>query len=223
MKNFVKQFSIFEILLTLTILGIHLYAATADAYTFPNYWFKRDDAYYYFKVAQNITEGYGSSFDGINLTNGYHPLWMLICIPVFALARFDVILPLRVLLVVIAIIQATTSILIYRLIKKHLSHTIAILAATFWSFNFYIHETVYQMGLETPIAALSIVYLIYKLSQFEEAWRTEKISLKQIAWLGLVSAIVMFSRLDLVFLQLLLAYGFFFVAIQFVIYSRLIF
>ncbi len=204
MKNFVKQFSIFEILLTITILGIHIQASLADAYTFPNYWFKRDDAYYYFKVAQNITEGYGSTFDGINSTNGYHPLWMLICIPIFALARFDVILPLRVLLVVISLMQATTAVLLYRLIKKHLSHAVAILAATFWSFNFYIHQTVYQMGLETPIAALAIVYLVYKLSQFEEIWRTEKVSLKQIAWLGFLSAIVMFSRLDLIFLAVII-------------------
>ncbi|HCR72294.1 MAG TPA: hypothetical protein DIW23_12675, partial [Anaerolineae bacterium] len=203
-KNFVKQFSLFEILLTIVILGIHIQASLADAYTFPNYWFKRDDAYYYFKVAQNITEGYGSTFDGINLTNGYHPLWMLICIPIFALARFDVILPLRVLLVVIALMQATTAVLLYRLIKKHLSHAVAVLAATFWSFNFYIHQTVYQMGLETPIAALAIVYLIYKLSQFEETWRTEKVNLKQIAWLGFLSAIVMFSRLDLIFLAVII-------------------
>lgn len=204
MKNFIKQFSVFEILLAITILGIHLYAATADAYTFPNYWFKRDDAYYYFKVAQNITEGLGSSFDGINLTNGYHPLWMIICIPIFALARFDVILPLRILLIVIAIMQITTSILLYRLIKKYLSNAVAILAASFWSFNFYIHTTVYQMGLETPLVALSIVTLIYRLSQFEETWRTQKITLQQIAWLGFLSAIIMFSRLDLVFLAIIM-------------------
>ncbi len=204
MKNFIKQVSLFEILLTLTILAIHINAALADAYTFPNHWFKRDDAYYYFKVAQNISEGYGSSFDKINLTNGYHPLWMLICIPIFALARFDVILPLRVLLVVIAFMQAATAVFIYRLIKKYLSRTAAILAAAFWSFNFYIHSTVYQMGLETPIAALSIVYLIYKLSQFEETWQTQPVNLKQIAWLGFLSAVVMFSRLDLIFLAVII-------------------
>jgi hypothetical protein len=204
MKNFIKQFSLFEILLSATILGIHVYAATADPYTFPNFWFKRDDAYYYFKVAQNITEGLGSSFDGINLTNGYHPLWMLICIPIFALARFDVILPLRVLLIVIAFMQITTSILLYRLIKKYLSHAVAILTASFWSFNFYIHSTVYQMGLETALAALSIVFLIYKLSEFEDTWRKQKITNQQIAWLGFISALVMFSRLDLVFLAIII-------------------
>ena len=43
-----------------------------------------DDAFYYFGIARNVAAGHGSTFDGINLTNGYHPLWMLIAVPVFA-------------------------------------------------------------------------------------------------------------------------------------------
>ena len=37
-----------------------------------------DDAFYYFGIARNVAHGHGSTFDGINPTNGYHPLWMLI-------------------------------------------------------------------------------------------------------------------------------------------------
>ena len=37
-----------------------------------------DDAYYYFGIARNLVDGHGSTFDQINLTNGYHPLWLLI-------------------------------------------------------------------------------------------------------------------------------------------------
>jgi len=129
--NFIKRFFPFEALLVTTILGIHLYAAFSDAYNFPNAWFMRDDAYYYFKVAQNITQGLGSTFDGINLTNGYHPLWMVICIPIFALARFDLILPLRILLMVMAGLNAATAVLIYRITKNNLSHPVAIAAASF--------------------------------------------------------------------------------------------
>ena len=76
-----KQLSVFEIVLVMVILGIHLYAALSDAYNMSNSWYTRDDAYYYFKVAQNISEGHGSTFDGINSTNGYHPLWMIVCVP----------------------------------------------------------------------------------------------------------------------------------------------
>lgn len=35
-----------------------------------------DDAYYYLETAVNIACGHGSTFDQINPTNGYHPLWM---------------------------------------------------------------------------------------------------------------------------------------------------
>ena len=79
-----KQFSWFETALIIVILSAYIYAACSDAFNLPNRWFIRDDAYYYYKVAQNISEGHGSTFDGINPTNGYHPLWMLICIPIFA-------------------------------------------------------------------------------------------------------------------------------------------
>ena len=204
MKNFSTRIPFFEILLVILMLGLHFKAAQADPYAFPNNWFVRDDAYYYFKVAQNIVEGNGSTFDGINTTNGYHPLWMLICIPIFALAKYDLILPLRVLLMVIAMIHAATSVMLYRLIKNHLSHAVAILAAVFWSFDEYIHATVYKMGLETPIAVFSVVLMIYMLSKFEKQWRNNQVTLKHIAGFGLLAALAMFSRLDLVFFAVII-------------------
>ncbi|MDO8753360.1 MAG: hypothetical protein Q7J80_05660, partial [Anaerolineales bacterium] len=171
-----------------------------------NAWFKRDDAYYFFKVAQNISEGHGSTFDGINLTNGYHPLWMIVCIPIFALARFDLILPLRVLLMVMAGFQAASAVLIYRMVKSNLSHVVAILAAVFWAFNFSIHNTVYEYGLETPLAVFALLYFIYKLSQFEREWplkRAKAVPTHEIVNLALIAVVVMFSRLDLVFLAII--------------------
>ena len=158
---------------------------------------------YYFKVAQNITGGRGIT-DGINLTNGYHPL-KIACI-IFALARFDLILPLRVMLMVMALLNAATAVLIYRLVKNNLSHAVALLAAPFWAFNFYIHNNVYEFGLETPLAAFAIVLFIYKLSQFERDWppkRAKPVTARQLATLAVSAVIVMFSRLDLVFLAVI--------------------
>src|SRR5690349_15741295 len=107
-----KRVAWFELLLIIVIMSISLYGAFSDAQNFSWRWFTRDDAYYYFKVAQNISEGHGSTFDGINKTNGYHPLWMLICVPIFALARFDLILPLRMLFVISGALSAVTAILL---------------------------------------------------------------------------------------------------------------
>ncbi|NYF91231.1 hypothetical protein RBB79_16550 [Tunturiibacter empetritectus] len=39
-----------------------------------------DDGYFYPQIARYIARGQGSTFNGIMLTNGYHPLWMLICV-----------------------------------------------------------------------------------------------------------------------------------------------
>src|SRR3970040_241629 len=114
-----KRFPWFEIILILVVMSMSLYAALSDAQNLSWRWFTRDDAYYYFKVAQNISEGHGSTFDGINPTNGYHPLWMLVCVPIFALARFDLILPLRLLVLVSGAISAATGVLLFRLVGRH--------------------------------------------------------------------------------------------------------
>jgi hypothetical protein len=194
-----KRFPWFGIILIIAVMSMSLYAALSDAQNLSGRWFTRDDAYYYFKVAQNISEGRGSTFDGINLTNGYHPLWMLICVPIFALARFDLILPLRVLLLVMSGLSVATAILLYRLIGKVFAPAIGAIAALFWVFSFDVLAIVYQHGLETGIAAFFIVLLVYKLYEFERSWRKHAVTRKQILTLGILAALTMFSRLDLVF------------------------
>jgi len=195
-----KRFPWFETILIIVVMSMSLYAALSDAQNLSWRWFTRDDAYYYFKVAQNISEGRGSTFDGINPTNGYHPLWMLVCIPIFALARLDLILPLRVLLLVMSGLSVATAILLYRLIGRMFAPAIGALAALFWVFSRSVLITLYQNGLESGIAAFFIVLLIYKLFEFEISWRKNDVSQKQIVTLAVIAALALFSRLDLVFL-----------------------
>ena len=43
-----------------------------------------DDAYYYFQIAYNLSQGKFSTFDGgITQTNGYHPVWLLLVTPFY--------------------------------------------------------------------------------------------------------------------------------------------
>jgi hypothetical protein len=201
-----KRIPWFEIILAAAIMGVVLYGAFSDAQNFPRNWFDRDDAYYYFKVAQNISEGRGSTFDGVNLTNGYHPLWMLICVPIFALARFDLILPLRILFVVMGVLSVITSILLYRFLKRVMTPGLAALAAIYWATDYTIQTTFYQPGLETGIAALCIIVLLYTLTKYEEAWKERPATQKEILVLAVFAMLVMFSRLDLVFLAILIGF-----------------
>jgi len=77
------------------------------------------------------------------------------------------------------------------------------LAAFFWAFNSYIHSTVYDPGLETPLAAFAIVLFVFQLSQFEKEWRSKPVTTRQVVVLAISAVVVMFSRLDLVFLAVL--------------------
>lgn len=49
--------------------------------------FFADDSYFYFQVAWNFAHGHGSTFNGLMPTNGYHPLWMLVCSLVYLLVK----------------------------------------------------------------------------------------------------------------------------------------
>ena len=206
-------------------MAIYLYAALAESHSFVTKWFIRDDAFYYFKVAQNITEGRGSTLDGINPTNGYHPLWMLICIPIFSLARFDLILPLRVLVLVSGAISAATGVLLFRLVGRTLSAPAAIFAASYWVFDRAIHTDVTQFGLETGLTALTMTAFLLAMANINRNFaRTAKspdfdrsralpgcfaktsdspLPSRQILTLSLLAVAMTFSRLDTVFLAAL--------------------
>lgn len=49
--------------------------------------FSHDDSFFYLKTAQNLSSGYGSTFDGFSPTNGYHPLYFLAVTAVFFIIK----------------------------------------------------------------------------------------------------------------------------------------
>jgi hypothetical protein len=53
----------FEVFLILVVLIAHLYVALAPANSLVHEWYSSDDAFYYFKTAQNITEGLSPAVD----------------------------------------------------------------------------------------------------------------------------------------------------------------
>lgn len=186
----------FELIIILAVLAVNSFVIFSPANSLMN-WYSTDDAFYYFKTAQNITEGKGVSFDGIGRANGFHPLWMLICIPVFALARFDLMLPLRVLALIAILLHAFSGALLYRTLRRLLSPTASALASALWLFSPLIHHTTVQLGMESSINAFFTLLLFSKVSQteIEGVW-----SRKRLLLLGLFAALVFFSRLDNVFL-----------------------
>lgn len=56
-----------------------------------------DDSYYYFMIARNFWEYFGFTFDGINPTNGFQPLWQWMLLP-FGMLSHDLQVRMSLLL-----------------------------------------------------------------------------------------------------------------------------
>jgi hypothetical protein len=160
-------------------------------------WYASDDAFYYFKTAQNFSEGYGLSFDRIGRSSGFHPLWMLVCIPVFALARFDLILPLRILVLISILLNAGSAVLVYRILKDRLTPFIAVFFSLFWALSRQIFGTTTMQGMESGISAFFVLMLLYLTIQRLQSVSGNTPKLWQI---GIVATLAIFSRLDNIFL-----------------------
>lgn len=193
-----SRFALLFLQIGIFLLGVagSIYVALSPANSMTN-WYSNDDAFYYYKVAQNVLNGNGFSFDGINLANGFHPLWMVVCLSVFWLSKFQLLLPLRVLILVSGILNGLTGIILFRLLKNFLALPAAILGSIVWILlpSIYNHYTVH--GLESALSAFFVVLLLYKSSTFLANREVNRG--KSLLLLGLIAALTILSRLDMLF------------------------
>ncbi len=185
----------FEIFLFIAVLVAHLYVAFSPANSLMN-WYTTDDAFYYFKTAQNIGLGKDISFDGISRTNGFHPLWMIICVPVFLLANLDLILPLRIVVVLAGVMNAVTAILIYRMFKTNGAKMAGFAASLFWAFSIQVHFVTVTLGMESTVNALTVTLLIYLASRIDYKKENGSLSIKDFSRLGYAAIFTFLSRID---------------------------
>ena len=157
-----------EIIILLVFILVALYIAFSPANSLVN-WYDNDDGFFYFKAAQNIVAGKGVTFDGINPTNGFHPLWMLICIPIFAIAGKDLILPLRMIVIVFGLMQAISLVLLYRLFARKLSRILSFMLVMAFGLAWTVFRDVFTGGLESALSFLLVVILLGSGIQFRHA------------------------------------------------------
>ncbi|HMG55744.1 MAG TPA: hypothetical protein VK601_19730, partial [Kofleriaceae bacterium] len=74
-----------------------------------------DDAFYYFQIARNAALGRGFTFDGLAATNGFHPLYMWLIVPIFAVLQRDAWGAVRAALVVLPVASAAAAWGLYHL------------------------------------------------------------------------------------------------------------
>lgn len=110
-----------------------------------------DDGYYYLQIAKNLSQGNGPTFDGINYTNGFHPLWQFALVPVLFIIR-----NLETAAVAATVLQtvffAGAGFLLYRIILEVSSREWpGKVAALFFLLNFWLWSKGAVSGMETGI------------------------------------------------------------------------
>lgn len=155
-----------------------------------------DDAFYYFEVARNIALGHGSTFDGLTLTNGYHPLWMIILVPIFTFfgTAAGALEPIRAALVIAIACNVVTAISLYRILGFVSTRRVSSLVGLgLFLFNpYFLYESL--NGLETALALMfTTLFLLGSL-------RLSLVpSYRSLLGLGLLGGFMVLSRIDLVF------------------------
>ena len=187
-----------DVLLILSAVAGSVYSALTPPNSLMN-WFNVDDAFFYFKVAQNVVDGYGFTFDRINFSNGFHPLWMLICIGIYSVAKSDLILPLRIVVVVSGLLNAATAFLLFRFLRKRIHFWAAAAISFFWALSPSIYGGSTLLGMETGLSIFFIVLLVSMAADFMAGSYEKPVTKRQFLLLGFIGALTILARLDNLF------------------------
>lgn len=185
-------------ILMLGALAASAWALLADPHTLVVH--LPDDVFYYFKIAENVANGLGSTFDGINPTNGFQPLWLVLSTAIFELP-FDpdtnarLVLILNVLLLVLAVV------LVERALRRELGPSTAVTGAALMAvvaFRFGLN------GMETACVFASLAALLVYVTH---SGVVDKTTPSSSLMCGVLLGIAMLSRLDLAAVALVIGFA----------------
>lgn len=185
----------------LVILAFHLSVAWQDLGTLARNGFLYDDGFYALKIAKNIAEGKGATFDGIHPTTGFQPLYVFLLVPVYVLTGSDLILPIYIALSLLAVFTCFTAYFIYRISRRYVGWGASLAAALIWGFSPIVTKQSAN-GLETALASFMIsVSVFYYLERIRSA---ENPGAGRFLLLGFLLGLMVLSRIDGVLLILVM-------------------
>src|SRR6185437_4272037 len=111
--------------------------------------FFADDSFFYLQVGRNFALGYGSTFNRLMQTNGYHPIWMLMCAAVYKVFP-NRIVGLHVIAALIVLVNIVVLVVAGRLLR-HLRAPAWVAWTILIPFLFGL-----QLGTESSVSAAKI-------------------------------------------------------------------
>ena len=154
-----------------------------------------DDAYLSLTIARNLARGLGPWY-GTAPTNGFQPLYVLLCTPWFVLWPHDPVAPVRAALALLVACDLAAVVLLYRLVLcLGAGRSSARFAALLWAISPFAIATSLN-GLETALAValLAVAFLIHAdrfVLRAPPLWRPHDALV-----LGLATGVAGFARVD---------------------------
>ncbi|HQQ62911.1 MAG TPA: hypothetical protein PLF22_04990 [Pseudomonadales bacterium] len=151
-----------------------------------------DDAFYDFKVVANFAHTHRITYDGEGLTNGFHPLWMLIITPFYTAANHGLDFVTRVMWIMLAIQTLSVLMLYLNLSRLRAGWWLSFAGAAILA----LHSTMVDFesnGLETSINTLALLALLYS---FIGVYQGKDFCWKRYAWFGGAAATAFLARTD---------------------------
>jgi hypothetical protein len=157
-----------------------------------------DDAFYYFGIARHMAMDGTPSINGLNVTNGFHPLWLLLIGPFFYALPHHLDLPIHLTLVMGAALDTVSAFLAYKLVRLLTGNpSAALTSALVYAMNprsiFYAVS-----GMETALNVCMFALFVF-------AWTAVRVkgpTLRRYAFLGVIGGLLLLARTDNVFLFL---------------------
>ncbi len=158
-----------------------------------------DDGYFYPEIARFIASGEGSTFNGIMPTNGYHPLWMIVCVAAASLTHSPGPLVQELAIVQDLLIAGVLIALLLAAHKAKMSGAcIGALPLLFIGMTVGIWRLLEcHLALALQVASLYVAVPLYPGIWNRNGWWRDLI-------LGVLLGLTVLSRLDLIFFVLVI-------------------
>jgi hypothetical protein len=162
-------------------------------------WPLRDDSFYYFNIAWNLTHGGGLRHDSFNITTGFQPLFLLIISPFFWMAA-NKQLAITLTLLLQTIVGVLGGFSLYRL-GQRFGRAASLLLLAVWAVSPVFVELDLN-GMETSLVLYLVVVTIdYYLRRFVDGVAGRR----QFFTLGILCGLSFLARIDLALMALVLA------------------
>lgn len=156
--------------------------------------FVPDDTAYFLEIAENAAAGNGFTFDGINPTNGYQPLWQFLLVPLYFLVHASPETALRLVLQLQVLLLVVAARWIIGTLDRYLPPSSVLVSTLIYVFYVFVQAV---SGMETALLVF-LLALLFRIGPAGPAFRQG--GGRASFLFGLVLGAVMLARLDMIFL-----------------------